>query len=165
MVGLILFTIVGLWIWACVALTGLLLRKVNPQKGRSVFAFIVFAVLLVLPVIDEIIGGFQFKALCAKDAKVRLGVEHPAGRTTRFSARPSNERIAGTFIPIIHSRFRYHDVVTNELVAEHDIYEAKGGVLIRIIGLYNSPLTIDPPICSGEQDVALSVALGFKVIN
>lgn len=167
MVGLIIFPIVGLWICVCVALTHLMLRKIKFHKWSWVFSLLIFTSLLVLPVIDEIIGGFQFRALCAKNAELRLGVKSPAGRTTRFSAKPAEELVGGTLVPIFHSHIQYRDIMTDELVAEYHSYVAEGGILVRSTKIlpHNHPLTIEPAFCHGERGVSLPVELKFKVLN
>lgn len=127
---------------------------------------VIFVALLALPVLDEVIGGFQFRALCEREAVLVLGVTNPAGRVARYKAEPSNARVSGTAIPIFRSHIEYHDATTAELIAQYDSYVAKGGLLVRTLGISesNSPLTIGSPVCSGEgSSTALPVRLKFQV--
>jgi len=167
MTGILLLVVFGLWAWACNAITRVVLRKVPSSSWRKPVACTLFIALLVLPVIDEIIGGFQFRALCEKNATLRLGVKNPAGRVTRYSDGPIDAPVAGAAIPVSRSHIEYHDVATGELVAQLDRYVAKGGVLVRTLGISenNSPLTIGSSSCSGEKGITLPVQLGFEVIN
>jgi hypothetical protein len=98
-----------------------------------------------------------------------IGVDNPQGRTTRYSANPSNEIVPGTAIRIYHTRSEYVDVDTGELVLRLDSYVVKGGLFIRALGISenNSPLTIDPTSCSPEDARGENVSrtLKFSVIN
>lgn len=98
-------------------------------------------------------GGFQFRALCAKNAVFRVGVDKPEGRITRFSANPANEIVPETAITIYDTGVEYTDVQSGELVVKFHRYVAKGGVFIRALGIFedNSPITFGRPSCSPEQ--------------
>lgn len=167
MTGLLLLAVVGLWVWACVAITRAALRRVPSPPWRWLVAPTLFTALLILPVVDEIVGGFQFRALCEKGAVLQLGVKKPAGRITRYVGDPIDADVSGTAIPILRSHIEYHDVATGELVASHDRYVAKGGFFVRLLGISenNSPLTIGAPSCSAENGIALPTQLNFEVIN
>lgn len=168
MTGILLLAVVGFWIWASVQLTRLLLRRIPSRMLRQFIAPAIFVAFLVLPVLDEVIGGFQFRALCAREAVLVLGVTNPAGRVARYKADPSNDRVPGTAIPILRSHIEYRDTTTAELIAQYDSYVAKGGLLVRTLGFSerNSPLTIGSPVCSGEgSSTALPVRLKFQVEN
>ena len=167
MTGALLFAVVVFWLWTSVQLTRLVLRNISSWKWRRVIAPVIFIALIILPVMDEIIGGFQFRTLCEKSATIKLGVKNPVGRTTRYMGEPIDEAVPGTYIPIFHSHIEYHDVMTNELVAQYDRYVAKGGILVRAVGISenNSPLTIGSPSCSGERGASLPTLLRFNVIN
>ena len=169
MTGIFLLIVVGLWVWACVAMTRALLRKVPSKGGRWLVAPIAFFVLLALPVVDEIIGGFQFRALCEKNAVLHIGIANPEGRVTKFSANPANEIVPRTAITIYHTQVEYTDVNSGELVVQFHRYVAKGGVFIRTLGISegNSPITMGRSACSPEQvrGETISRTLKFSVIN
>lgn len=169
MTGIFLFIVVGLWVWACVAMTRALLRKVPSKGGRWLVAPLAFSALLALPVADEIIGGFQFRALCEKNAVFHIGVANPEGRVTKFSANPANEIMSGTAIRIYDTGAEYTDVQSGETVVKFHEYVAKGGVFIRTLGISegNAPITIGRPGCSPEQTRGEAVhrTLKFSVIN
>lgn len=169
MTGLLLIVVVGLWLWACVALTRALMPRLPAQPWRSLIGLVVFVALLVAPVADEIVGGFQFRALCEKNAVFRMGVERPEGRSTKVLLKPSNETVPGTAITIYHTGIEYTDVQSGELVVQFDEYVAKGGLFIRALGISesNSPITMGSHACSPEQTRGESVrrTLNFSVIN
>jgi len=169
MTGALLFALLLLWVLVSAKLARALARKVSSLRAfRAPFAVAIFAVLLVLPIADEVVGGFQFRFLCARDAALVLGVPNPEGRLARYEARPSNARVPRTAIPILHSHVEYRDANTTELIAGYDSFVAKGGLLVRTFGISesNSPLTIGSPACSGEgPSTALPVRLKFQVTD
>jgi hypothetical protein len=169
MTGIFLMIVVGLWLWACVAMTRALMRRWKGRAWGVPAACAAFVALLVAPVADEIIGGIQFRALCQKNAVFRVGVMKPEGRITKFSSTPSNEKMPGTAITIYHSGIRYTDVRSDELVVSFDRYLAQGGLFIRTLGISenNSPITMNHPSCSPEQALGESVhrTLKFSVVD
>jgi hypothetical protein len=169
MSGFYFLAVVGVWFWVSVVITRAVARHVRPGPKRALTACLLFLALLVFPVLDEIIGGFQFRALCARNPNFEIGVADPRGRTTRYSANPSNEIVPGAAIRIYHTRDEYTDVNTGELVVRLDNYLAKGGLFIRALGISenNSPLTIGRPSCSPQKarGETVSRTLGFSVIN
>ena len=171
MTGIFLVAVVGLWFWLCVVVARALLRHLRPRPRpwRWFAAATLFALMVVAPVGDEIVGGFQFRALCKKNAVFRVGVERPEGRVTRFFANSPNETVPGTAITIYHTAIDYIDAQTGESVVRFDRYLAQGGVFIRTLGISqsNAPITMERPSCSPEQARGESVhrTLKFSVIN
>jgi hypothetical protein len=169
MTGIFLLVVVGLWLLLCIVVVRALLGRLRPRPWRWLVAPVVFVTLLIAPVLDEIVGAYQFRELCEKNAVFRIGVEKPEGRTTRVFLDPSNEIVPGTAITIYHSGINYVDVQSGDLVVAFDEYVARGGVLIRTLGISesNAPITIDRPSCSPEDVRGESVrrTLKFAVIN
>jgi hypothetical protein len=169
MSGLLFLGAVGLWVWACVAMTRWIMRRIGSKPRRLLTGVGVFVLLLVLPVADEIVGGFQFRALCEKNAVFRLGVEKPEGRITRFSADPANEVVPNTAIKIYVSGIAYTDVQSGQLVVKFHRYAAEGGIFIRTLGISqgNAPITMGSSSCSPEKKLGQTVSrtFNFSVIN
>lgn len=169
MTGIYLLIVVALWICICIVLTRALLHRLPIQAWRLPVGATVFVALLVAPVGDEIVGGFQFRSLCEKNAVFQIGVEKTEGRIARFSSNPSNEIVPGTAITIYHTGIEYTDVQSGEIVVKFDRYAAKGGVLIRALGISesNSPITMGRHACSPEQARGESVhrTLNFSVVH
>jgi|JI8StandDraft_1071087.scaffolds.fasta_scaffold57622_2 hypothetical protein len=166
MTGLFLLAVLGLWTLFVVKFSrwiGARFRGGSWQRVASVF---VFALLLPLPVADEIVGGFQFRALCkANAAEFRVGVANPEGRTARVTVDPSNRYLDSSAIPIRHSRVTYRDAATEEQLVVLDRYVAEGGMLVRALGISenNSPLTLGISGCSPEDARRESARLTFKL--
>ena len=169
MTGVFLLVVFGLWLWACIAVARALLRHFQPRPWRWLIAPMVFVAMLVAPVADEIVGGFQFRKLCEKNAVFRIGVDKLEGRTTKAVVQPANEIVPGTAITIYHSRFEYTDVQSGEVVVNFDEYVAKGGIFIRTLGISQggAPITMGRPACSPQsvRGEVVNRTLKFSVIN
>ncbi len=155
MIGLLFLAAIGLWIWAAIQLTRLLLRNVSSRNWRRVIAPVIFGALIVLPVADEIIGGFQLRTLCKTNAVLKVDAEKIRGKKVRVSTDPANKEMDGTSVRIRYSRSFYHDAETNEELASSGRYVANGGWLIRTISTdnYIVPLTF-PSTCGGGLELA-----------
>jgi hypothetical protein len=167
MTGLLLLVLVGLWMWACVAITRAVLRRVQSPSWRWLVAPTLFTVLLTLPVTDEIVGGFQLRALCDKNAVLKIDAEKAKGKTVRVVIQPSNEVVPGQALRTLHSHFSYRIVDSEEEIARYDTYVIKGGWFIRALGISNnnSPLTVGQPFCSPPNRGLLDRTYGFTLIN
>ncbi len=155
MIGLLFLAVLGFFVWACVLLTKLVLRKIPSRNWRRVIGPIVFVALLVLPIVDEIIGGFQLRALCQKNAMLKVDAEKIKGKKVRVSTDPANKEVDGTSVRILYSRSSYRDVDTNEELASSGRYVATGGWLIRTLSTdnYIVPLTFSST-CGGGLELA-----------
>ena len=167
MTGLLLLPLVGGWLWLSWFVARGLMHALRARPWRWALVPLVFAAQVSLPVADEIVGGFQFRALCAKNADFRMGVQDPAGRVARVTIDPLNQPVPDTAITILHSGFKYTDVQTDEVIVAFDQYVASGGALIQTLGISesNSPLTIGRPWCSPEEGVAVSHSMKFTVAD
>lgn len=169
MSGLFLLLVVFAWLAAVVLLTHWIMKRVSfkPKVVRAVMALLIFILLLPLPVVDEIIGGYQYRTLCREKAVLRIDAEKAKGRTVRVVIDPSNEILQGTAIMIYHSHLSFRDVNTSEEIASYNRYVAKGGWFIRMLGISgnNAPLTIGLPGCSPENSGTFPKQYGLKLIN
>lgn len=169
MAGLLFLMVVGLWVWAAVVLARWMSRRFLSQRPWRRYASIgLFMLILPLPVVDEIIGGFQFRALCEEGAKLKIDEKRILGKDVKLVVTPkdSPELIPHTAIPIFHYHYSYRDVYTDEEYAQYETYTAKGGVFIRALGISNnnSPLIIDDPAYCG-QAVLLHKQYQFNQVN
>jgi len=95
----------------------------------SLMAMIIF----ILPAVDEIIGKYQFKSLCAKNSIIDV-TENIEGRTVFLMAPPTVE-IQGYVLPIRMQYWKFADKKTNEVVFSYKIFYSKGGFLGRVLQL------------------------------
>lgn len=167
MTGLLLLAVVGLWVWACVAITRVVLRQVKSPPSRWLGAPTLFTALLILPLVDEIVGGFQFRALCEKGAVLKIDAEKAKGRTVRVVIQPSNEVVPGQALRTLHSHLSYRIVDSEEEIARYDTYVVNGGWFIRALGISetNSPLLIGAPYCGPPNEGLMDKTYGFILTN
>jgi hypothetical protein len=165
MIGLLFLGLVGIWIWVAVTLSRWIGARVPGERWRKPAATASFVALLVLPVADEIIGGFQFRALCDNEAKLVFNVDLASlkGKTVRSVANPSNKPVDGSFIRINRSHYRYYDADDGKELLSYTEFYARGGLLARALSGQSgiTPLTFGFSTCSPlpQSD------LGFKFAN
>ena len=140
------------------------IRNAWLRTGATALLTVAFMTLLVA---DELIGGYQFRQLCQKDAVLRIDPATAQGRTVKVVIDPSNEIVPRAPITIYHSHLSFLDVGTNEKIAEYDRYVAKGGWFIRILGISegNAPITIGLPGCSPKNSGTFPRQYGLTLIN
>lgn len=113
----------------------------------------VFVSLLVLLVADEIIGRQQFLSACSRYAVVE---PLPEIRSDRIYSVKSDraDSIDGAVVPLTIIRSVAIDVEDGKKLFRYATIFAKGGWLIRTLGISNSdsPLFY-PPICDSRSEV------------
>jgi len=67
MSGIILIVILAAWFFLVKKLTGLCVMKMQEGVKKTTVTVVIFILLFVAPVADEIIGGFQFRAMCTPE--------------------------------------------------------------------------------------------------
>jgi hypothetical protein len=152
MSGLIFLAIVGLWVWLAFKLSRFISSRLVQGRWAKPLTALLFLVLLPLPVIDEIIGGFQFRALCDKDAKLVFNVDPASlkGKTVRDVVEPYNKDVEGTAVRISYSHYSYRNVEDGKELLNFSIFRAKSGWLVQTLSGQNdmTPLTFNRSTCS-----------------
>ena len=140
------------------------IRNAWVRKAATLLLAVAFMTLLV---VDELIGGYQFRELCRENAVLRIDAVKARGRTVKVVTEPSNEILGGKAITIYHSHMRFLDVRTTELIAEYHSYVARGGWFIRLLGISegNAPITIGLPGCSPTNSGTFPKQYGLTLIN
>lgn len=142
MTGLLLLFVGGLWLALAVWLSKIITSKLPPDTWRVLVAVAIFAALLPLPVLDEIVGSRQFEQLCTENAKVQVERATAVGRTVYFVPLPQVE-VKGTWVRVVLQPKRFIDVTTGEIVVSYNTLIAAGGRFIRTLGISEGgvPLT------------------------
>ncbi len=149
MSGIFFFGVIATWGALAFLVANRVTRLVQPRLLGVGLGALSFVALMILTVADEIVGGYQFRALCRESVALRIDAEKAKGRTVRVVFEPLNEMLPGKAIAIFHSHKSYRDVVTNEEIASNEWYFAKGGWFIRLLGVSetNDPITFGPSAC------------------
>ena len=167
MTGILLLAVVGLWVALIWALTRWITRRITSKNLRWLTGTAFVLLVTPLPVADEIVGGFQFRALCRDGATLKIDPQKARGRTVRIVIAPSNELLPSTAIPIYHSHNSFQDVATGEEIAQYDDYFAKGGWFIHTLGISegNAPLVIGNSGCIPHNAGTFPKQFGMILIN
>lgn len=142
MTGLLLLAVVALWLIAAIIITWGIVAKIPSEGWRTAAAVALFPALLIAPLADDIIGGLQFRALCEEKTVIRVDESRAAGRTV-FLIRDRSIQLPWLLVPVIEQPWRYADVDTQEVLVSFSTLEAKGGWLIRGLGISetDAPIT------------------------
>jgi hypothetical protein len=126
-----------------------------------------FVALMLIPVVDEILGGIQFTLLCNAELPLKIDSNRANGRTVRLTVEPSNKQISGTIIPMRYSLYVYRDTDTNEVITQYKTYAVDGGRLIHFLGIVegNSPLVLSKTSCRPLPGKSIPKMFNFYVLN
>lgn len=167
MTGLYLLAVLAILSGVAVLVARRITRPIQNAWLRIGATALLTVAFMALLVVDELIGGYQFRQLCKENAVLRIDPEKARGRTVKVVIDPSNEILPWTPITIYHSHLIFLDVRTNEQIAEYDRYVAKGGWFIRLLGISegNAPITIGLPGCSPRNSGTFPKQYGLTLIN
>lgn len=125
--------------------------KLNSLSKRLVASVVFWVLAFTLPIADEIVGGFQFRALCQENAKLQIDAENIKGKIVKIVVNPRNEVLNGTAVDISHWHYSYRDIENNGEYARYDTYIAYGGWLIRNFW-FRGTMIIHPYHCGPTEN-------------
>jgi hypothetical protein len=119
-----------------------IVAKIPNEGWRAAAAVVLFPALLIAPIADDIIGGLQFRALCEEKTAIRVDESRAAGKTVSL-IRDRSIQVPWSLVPAIEQPWRYADVDTQEVLVSFSTLDARGGWLIRALGVSetDSPIT------------------------
>jgi hypothetical protein len=121
------------WFSIAAALAYLVTSRVKNAPVRVLVTIALIAVMLPMPLVDEIVGKRQFEQLCRDNATIQVDREKAVGKTVYFVPQPLVDA-AGTWVPIVVQPIRYVDATTGETVATYSRLVAVGGRLVQMFG-------------------------------
>lgn len=163
--GLIIISIILLWIFLVKKLTIFLSKWIPVSKFSPALKVLLFILLLVMPFMDEIIGGFQFRALCKTEAVATYDKEKVYGKTVHHQSAEVFY-FTNTILPTYKQTWKYADHTTNEELISFVELHSDGGWLSRWINFnsISSPMTFDG-ICGGDYRGYIFQGLNVKLVN
>ncbi len=166
MTGLFLIAVAIAWLATVVVLTRWVTRRFRSTASKFVSGLVVFPVLLVAPLTDELIGKRQFESLCKKYAVVVIDEQHAMNRHVVFVLPQKDQFAEGTAVQIRIDPNVYRDAETNQVLVSYYTLHAKGGWLIRTLGISetNAPLLFRSGCAPVRQD-AFKKKFNIIVIN
>jgi hypothetical protein len=152
MTGIYLLFATTIWLSVVIWLSKVSTEKLPKPTWRVPIAVMVFAVLLPLPLIDEIVGGGQFEQLCKENATIQVDRAAAIGKTVYLAKTPDVE-IKGTWVRIVLQPRRFVDATTGETVVSFNDFIAVGGRFIQTLGISEGgvPLTFKGWCQPGDQ--------------
>ncbi len=133
MSGIILLVVLAIWFVIVTKLTAFFSSKIAPKPPKKWLYPIIFILLFIAPVADEIIGGFQFRAMCTPENLLVYDAEKVKGKT--LETNEATTRTINKIIPIRELTREWFDPETNEVLIKHKILHVGGGWLTRLLGL------------------------------
>lgn len=167
MTGLLFFALIGLWMWACVAMTKAVTRRMRSRPWRWITAPVLLATLLVLPVVDEIVGRFQFERLCRVNGIDSADLSNAEGKKVNVEYGERSP-VGGTALPVQGGEVLYRQVDTGVLLFQHWNYYSNGGWLMRYtpIGMGSShPMLFSGNGCGFALRDRLLAASRITIVN
>jgi energy-coupling factor transporter transmembrane protein EcfT len=137
--GLIFFAVIGIWFFIVLGVIFWIAKKLPERWWRIPISLLFFIVVLILPIIDEIVGGWQFKRLCEANSEIQVNRTTAVGKTVYFVPQPAVE-IENKFVRIVLKTHKFVDSTTNEVVVSYKTFRANGGVLFKHISQGRVPL-------------------------
>lgn len=165
MSGILLLLTIALWLYVAHRITRFAVRGVEGDKRFWIYA-IVFAIVFMLPVTDELMARPTFSALCEQGAVLTIDADKIRGRVVRVEIQPSNQLLDVAPIPILHSRISFRDASTGDELGHYNTYFARGGLMAR---LTNFPESAAPWTgnfsCAPPNRGAYPTAYAFTLLN
>ena len=160
MTGLFLIALAIAWLAVAVAITRWTTRRFRSTALKLVSSLLVFPVLLVAPLTDELIGAHQFETLCKKDGRPEPVALEKARGLALLVNLGQFQPVADTILETQAAMYTYSDVQSEKPILRFHTYRTKGGWLIRALGFSetNAPLTFSAD-CTATHGESLQDSL------
>lgn len=166
MTGILLLFVIMIWLAVVIRLSKIITNKLPETWWRNPVGLLVFAVLLPLPLIDEIVGGRQFEQLCKDNSVIQVDRVTAVGKTVYFAPQPASE-IKGTWVRIVLQPHRFVDATSGKTVLSYNTLTAVGGRFIHALGISEGgmPLTFRGSCGPKESTKDLTKSLGITALD
>ncbi len=133
--GLLTLFLATVWFVAVIVFATFIARKLSLGVWRIPVGVLLATVLYPLPLVDEIVGGMQFKRLCEENETIYVSPT-AKGRTAYLAETPLQE-VKGPWVRVTRNEWRYADAKTGETVIRFNTLTAGHG----FFHIGESPLT------------------------
>lgn len=138
MTGLLFLIVAAAWLWVVIWVAKKMGALLPEGRGSKAAQILFGALLLPLPLIDEVVGGVQFAELCKKNI-VHMNAESLRGRTV-YLDYASQTPVKGTWVRVWAYPQRFVDATSGEVVLSYDHLRAEGGALFPGFDSGHDPL-------------------------
>lgn len=147
-----LLLVLGLIVWG--VFSAHVARWVSAQFEGVVLSVAVglgvFVLMLVIPFVDELIGGWQFKSLCDRNRVVFYPERVGSGLVYRDDAESYRRRVSGTWVKVWRTPYVLRAKETGDAVLVYQHLVAEGGLLLPGFDSGNDPTTFSGRCVSAE---------------
>lgn len=166
MTGLLLIGVAIIWVWFSWFISRWAVRSIKSRGLKTLIGVAIFAVLLIAPLGDEIVGKHQFEALCRQYAVQEIDEEHAVNSRVISMPREKQQFAKGIAINVRIDPWEYRDESTNKVVVRYHTLHAEGGWLIRMLGISetNAPLLFSS-YCGPASARAFIKKFNVTIIN
>ena len=149
MIGLTFFATLIAFVALLIWLSGLLTRKMRPGVRKVLLRAVMVVGVFPLMVADEIIGKYQFEALCKTCGVESMDLSAAKGKHVKVEYGERNF-VKWTAVPIRESNVNVYSAENNDLLFKYKDYYANGGWIMRYTPIslgYPSPMLFDGNGC------------------
>jgi hypothetical protein len=166
MSGLYLLLVAAVWLALSVATAYAITSRIKDAVLRVVAMLALTGLLLPLPLVDELVGKWQFEQLCKDNSTIQVDRARAVGKTVYFVPQPTVD-VTGTWVRVALRPHKFVDVVTGESVISYNELMASGGRLSRALGISEGgvPLTFVGSCALDENPRALFKSLNVSVMD
>lgn len=134
MIALMFLAAIVVWLMVSNYLSNRIYSVLSPKWRRAPVRVLLFAVLLILPVTDEIVGRWQFNQLCEREAVIWLS---PDWEKVKRAARVQDQRkpVPRIAIPVTRVVYEKIDIETGYTFLRDTRFITDGGFLMGSLGL------------------------------
>ena len=163
--GLIFLFLFLLWLTVCIYVAWQAPYWFAMRKLRWLVSVLVFALLLPLPLIDEIVGGWQFKKLCDVHNVIKIDKEKIRGSTIYYEPEP-NVDLKNAWVSIRLQQWS-HSYANGVMAMQYASLHANGGWLVRKLSMSESsaPLLFGASCYPTENPVTLKKSLNVTTLD
>jgi len=144
MIALLILAVIALWCLVSFLLALAIAAAFPKRWWRWLAAALMFAAILLMPVVDELGGRRQFDALCTANASIQVDPATARGRTV-YDAHAEFVEVDGTWVDVLALPVRFVDARTGQTVVSFREFRARGGWLAQAVGFPEgrTPLTFE----------------------
>ena len=167
--GLLILGVLIAWFMTVKWLAGRATQRMTSGVPRLFAKALLTVVFFVAPVIDEIVGVYQFEALCKEGGAYQIAREAEGKKFDLIYSSTPNRTLTEYARPIEEKTITYTDAATGSVIATAKAYFTQGGWLVKTIGFSTSsssgPLIGRSQCFSSDLQEARIQAITNKVLN
>lgn len=133
MIGILFISAIILWFCITIILSIKIPHWIGINKHTNIVIVLLFPLMLVSPITDEVIGRWQFYRLCEREAVVTLSPDWVNVKRAKRVSLPRSD-VDGYFIRIYSQGSEYVDIDTGITFMKHPHFYTYGGFLLNRLG-------------------------------